>query len=72
MSIFLSYRRTSQRTLAIKLRELLQHEIRAIGMLSWKDVFLDENGIDLGQQFEDRLKNEIVSCDLFVALVDKT
>jgi hypothetical protein len=52
MSIFLSYRRTSQRTLAIKLRELLQPEIRAIGMLSWKDVFLDENDIDLGHSLK--------------------
>jgi hypothetical protein len=72
MSIFLSYRRASHRTFAANLRELLQNEIRALGMLSWEDVFLDQSSIDPGQKFEDRLEHEIVSCDLFVALVDKT
>jgi len=72
MSVFLSYRRASQRAFVVTLRELLQNEIRALGMLSWEDVFLDQSSIDPGQKFEDRLGNEIVSCDLFIALVDKT
>lgn len=70
MSIFLSYRRATQRAFAIQLRETLRGEIRALGMLSWEDVFLDQGSIDPGQRFEERLDDEIMSCDLFVALVD--
>src|SRR5438552_1862633 len=71
MSVFISYRRASQRAFALNLRTLLQQELRTLGMLSWEEVFLDERSIDPGQQFEQRLENEIVSCDLFVAVVDR-
>ena len=72
MSIFLSYRRATQKEFAHRLRTLLQNELQKLGMLSWKDVFLDERSIDLGENYENRLRDEIITCDLFVPIIDSS
>eukprot|EP00658_Telonema_sp_P-2_P081278 TRINITY_DN828_c0_g1_i9.p1 TRINITY_DN828_c0_g1~~TRINITY_DN828_c0_g1_i9.p1 ORF type:complete len:424 (-),score=119.40 TRINITY_DN828_c0_g1_i9:408-1679(-) len=62
--IFLSYKRSESSALAL----LLYEKLRTEGY----SVFLDLQNMDPGERWRDRLRAEVLGCDVFVGLVGPT
>ena len=64
MRVFISYRRATTTLDALRLAKIFRkHLPHAV-------VFVDVEGIDPGEEFPNRLRNEVSGCDVFIALAD--